>query len=205
MSRLVVGITGGIGSGKTTVSNMFAARGITIVDADICARTVVEKGSFALAKIAEHFGAGILLADGSLDRARLRSIVFQNDEERLWLERLLHPLIHSNIRSQLAAAHSPYAVLVSPLLIETEQKKICHRILVVDASEEEQIKRTITRDNNSREQVEAIMKNQANRQQRKDAADDIIENSAGMQPEQLNANIEQLHQHYLNLSRQFNN
>ena len=144
----VVGLTGGIGSGKTAVSDRFATRGITIVDADIAARVVVEPGQPALTSIAEHFGEDILTANGELDRAALRAKVFADPDERVWLEALLHPRISECIGEQLAAAKSAYAVLVSPLLFETNQIRFTNRVLVVDVPEELQLERTMARDDN---------------------------------------------------------
>ena len=173
----IVGLTGGIGSGKTAVSDHLQSLGIDIVDADIASRTVVEPGQPALAKIAEHFGDDILLADQSLDRAALRQKIFSNPDDKQWLEALLHPLIAEEISYQLAKAQSPYAIFVSPLLLEAGQDAICDRILVVDVPEELQIARTTTRDNNDEAQVKRIIASQASRQQRLEKADDIIENT----------------------------
>ena len=125
---MIVGITGGIGSGKSAVTSRFESLGITVVDADLAARVVVEPGQAALAAIAERFGAAILLDDGSLDRAALRQKVFSSQEERRWLEQLTHPLIGQEILSQLQAAQSPYAILASPLLLETSQKDLADKV-----------------------------------------------------------------------------
>ncbi|HQQ74474.1 MAG TPA: dephospho-CoA kinase [Pseudomonadales bacterium] len=195
----IVGLTGGIGSGKTAVSNCFANLGIRIVDADVCARTVVDPGQPALAKIAEHFGTTILNADGTLDRAALRQIVFADETERKWLETLLHPLIFEEMWAQLQSAESPYAILVSPLLIEAGQKVICQRVLVVDAPEDVQIARTVSRDNNSIEQVKAIMASQADRKTRLAAADDVLVNDGDLAS--LTESVKKLHQQYLSLAQ----
>ena len=146
MAAFVVGLTGGIGSGKTAASDWFAAQGIVVVDADLVSRQVVEPGRPALARIREHFGDTVLQADGSLDRAALRNIVFAAPDERRWLEQLLHPLIAQEIVRQLAAAGSPYALLVSPLLFETGQKAFVKRTLLVDVPAEVQRARTAARD-----------------------------------------------------------
>ena len=153
----VLGLTGGIGSGKSAVAACFKRYGIRVVDADIAARKVVEPGMPALQAIAEHVGEQVLQADGTMDRAALRSIVFNDEQQRLWLEQLLHPAIAEWIASELASATSPYAILESPLLLETEQRKSTQRILVVDVSKALQIERATTRDDNSREQIEAII------------------------------------------------
>lgn len=196
---LVIGITGGIGSGKTAVSDRFAARGIVVVDADLASRVVVEAGRPALTAIREHFGDEVIQADGSLDRAALRGKVFADPAERRWLEQLLHPLIGEEIRSGLKAAASPYAVLVSPLLFEAGQVSLVDRVLVVDVPEHLQVERTAARDGNSEEQVRAIMAAQADRETRLARADDVIVNDRGL--DELDAAVEALHQSYLQLSR----
>ncbi len=195
----VVGLTGGISSGKTAVSDRFAARGIEVVDADVAARAVVEPGQPALKFIAEHFGKDILTADGQLDRAALRARVFSDPAEREWLEALLHPRISEWIAEQLAAASSAYVVLVSPLLFETNQVRFTDRVLVVDVSEELQLERTMARDKNDEAQVRSIMAAQASRKERLDKADDIIVNDADL--ETLNAHVEELHMNYLAAAR----
>ena len=177
MSDYIVGLTGGIGSGKSTVASAFAALGITVVDADDIAREVVLPGSAALAAITARFGADCLLADGSLDRAALRRIVFREPAERQWLEQLLHPLIRQRLQALLAAASSPYALLVSPLLLETNQRQLCQRVIVVDVPESVQLERASRRDNSNRADIERIMAAQMPRQQRLAQADAVIDNS----------------------------
>lgn len=198
----VVGITGGIGSGKTAVTDKLLTYGITIVDADIVSREVVEPGKPALQSIAEHFGEDILLSDGQLNRGKLRSLVFQNTEERKWLEQLLHPIIYSEIQKQLTNADSEYAVLVSPLLIETSQHLMVNRILVIDVPESLQIQRASSRDGVTEEQVKAIMKAQTSRQERMAKADDIITNDKDLI--HLEKEIEKLHHFYLALAEKNN-
>jgi dephospho-CoA kinase len=194
----VVGLTGGIGSGKSAVSERFQRLGIEVVDADVASREVVRPGQPALQSIAEHFGADVIQPDGSLDRARLRGLVFANPSERVWLERLLHPLINAWIEQQLASAASPYALLVSPLLAETGQIRFAQRVLVVDVSEETQLARTMARDANDAAQVKAIMAAQASRESRLALADDVISNDAGL--DALDAAVAELHQRYLQLA-----
>jgi dephospho-CoA kinase len=191
----VVGLTGGIGSGKSAVSDRFAAFGIKIVDADIASRVVVEPGQPALQAIAEHFGAELITAEGALDRAALRHKVFSDDAERDWLQQLLHPLINAYISEQLANAESAYAILAHPILIETGQARICNRVLVVDVPESMQIERTMSRDNNSEEQVRNIMAAQANRDDRLAAADDVIVNDQDL--EHIDREVARLHAQYL--------
>jgi dephospho-CoA kinase len=198
----VVGVTGGIGSGKTAATNCFQALGIDIVDADLASRIVVEPGTEALKHIAEHFGPQILLVDGTLDRAALRRTIFAEPSAKQWLEHLLHPLIGREIQRQLQAAASPYVILVSPLLVEAHQNLFCNRILVVDAPEDTQLQRTVIRDNNDPEQVRRIIASQASRAQRLQQADDILENTGSL--EQLRTQVEDLHQRYLKLAKTHN-
>lgn len=195
----VVGVTGGIGSGKTTATDYFATLGIDIVDADVASRVVVEPGTPALKVIAEHFGEGILQADGQLDRAALRERIFRDPKEKQWLESLLHPLIAQEIQATLQRAQSPYAILVSPLLIEGGQDTVCDRVLVIDAPEELQVARTVERDHNDSEQVKRIIATQASRPQRVARADDVIENSGTLAD--LQQRIDELHRQYLHLAR----
>ncbi|MEE4280249.1 MAG: dephospho-CoA kinase, partial [Halieaceae bacterium] len=157
---LRVGVTGGIGSGKTALTDRLDAHGIVIVDADRAARDIVEPGTPALAAIVEHFGKQILLPDGGLDRAALRKLVFEDPQERLWLEKLTHPLIGERIAEQLAAAASPYVVFASPLLLEGSQHEFVDHVVVVDVPEAMQIERAIARDQNSRDLIERIMEAQ---------------------------------------------
>lgn len=198
MSKFVIGLTGGIGSGKTAVSTIFQELGIDVIDADICSRVVVEKGKPALGEIATHFGSEILLPDGNLDRAKLRARIFQNVAEKQWLEKLLHPLIFNEMLKQLDDARSPYAILVSPLLSETGQNGLCNRVLVVDAEESDQLSRTMVRDNNSQQQVESMIKSQISRQDRLKLADDVILNNGTL--DDLKKKVASLHEQYLKLS-----
>jgi len=192
---LVVGVTGGIGSGKSEVTRRFEDHGIVIVDADVAARVIVEPGGAALAAIAAHFGAQIIRADGSLDRAALRQRVFADASERLWLERLTHPLIGEEIRRQLAAAASPYSILSSPLLLETGQKEQADCVVVVDVPEAMQLERASRRDANSEEQIRRIMAAQMPREQRLELADIIIDNSKPLT--ELDSVVDELHKEFL--------
>lgn len=196
----VVGITGGIGSGKSAVSDRFKRLGIKVVDADIASREVVKPGQPALAAIREHFGAELIQADGTLDRAQLRKRVFADPDQRRWLERLLHPLINQYLQAELANADSPYAVLVSPLLMETGQSRFATRILVVDVPEDVQLARTMARDSNDEKQVKAIMAAQTGRKARLEIADDVITNDGGF--EALDKVVAELHARYLKLARE---
>ncbi len=195
MSNFLVGLTGGIGSGKSVASDRFETLGINIVDADLASRAVVEPGTSALGQIAQHFGADVIATDGSLDRTALRHRVFADPAERSWLQTLLHPLINQYLRDAIAAATSPYVVLVNPLLIETQQHAWCDRVLLIDAPEALQLERTMQRDDNTREQVENIMRAQASREQRRSAADDIIVNDGNL--DELYAKVDAHHNAYL--------
>jgi dephospho-CoA kinase len=192
---MIIGLTGGIGSGKTAVSDTFKSLGIDIVDADVSSRRVVEKGQPALDDIQAHFGDGILDSENNLDRTKLREIIFKNPQERVWLEKLLHPKIAEHIKDQLESSNSPYCVLVSPLLLETEQKSYCSFVLVVDVPEESQIARTAKRDGVSEEQVKNIISAQIDREKRLEQADEIIINDGSM--EELKEKVIVLHTKYL--------
>ncbi len=198
MPNYLVGLTGGIGSGKSAASDRFAAHGITIVDADLASRAVVEPGQPALAKIAEHFGATIIGPDGHLDRSALRHRVFAEPSERRWLQSLLHPLISAHLHAAIETADSPYVILVNPLLFESQQHHWCRRVLLIDAPEEAQLTRTMARDQNTREQVENIMRAQASRAERQALADDIIVNDADL--DTLHARVDERHAFYLQVA-----
>jgi dephospho-CoA kinase len=194
----IVGITGGIGSGKTAVSDRFQNLGITVVDADLCSRVVVEKGRPALTAIAEHFGDDILDTNGELDRALLRGKIFNNPDDKKWLESLLHPLIAEELFAQLGSAKSDYVILASPLLVESGQYQMCDRVIVVDVPVSTQIERTSKRDDNDKEQVERIIASQATREQRLEKATDVINNTQGL--EVLDREVARLHPEFLSLA-----
>lgn len=195
---LVIGLTGGIGSGKTAATDHFKTHGITIVDADIVARQIVEPGTPALDKIREHFGNAVIQDDGQLDRRALREIVFASPEERKWLESLTHPLIGQEIFRQLQASQSPYTLLVSPLLFESGQSRMASRVVLVDAPVEAQISRTVTRDNTTESGARAIVDAQMSRDERRQKADDIILNDKDLA--HLHAQVDALHEQYLALA-----
>lgn len=193
----ILGLTGGIGSGKSAAAQCFVDLGVHLVDADHAARWVVEPGRPALAQIAEHFGTSLLQADGTLNRSALRELIFKDPQQRVWLESLLHPLIREEIRQYLARAESAYAILVSPLLLETSQHQMVQRVLVIDVPESVQIERTVLRDKTNEEQVRAILKAQASRDERLSRADDVIVNDRD--PAWLKSEVERLHHFYLTL------
>ncbi len=192
---LIVGITGGIGSGKSAVTQRFEQHDITVVDADLAARVIVEPGRPALAAIAEHYGADILQPDGCLDRAALRARVFSDAGERAWLEQLTHPLIGQEIVDQIKASRSPYTILSSPLLLETSQKGLVNCVVVVDVPEDMQLQRTMQRDSNDEAQVKRIMAAQISRADRLAQADIVIDNSRSLS--ELDSLVEELHKEFL--------
>lgn len=194
-----MGITGGIGSGKSAVTLRLEEHGIAVVDADVVARTVVEPGRPALAAIVEHFGPDIVGADGALERAALRKIVFEDARERAWLEGVTHPAIRDEIMRQLQDANSPYVVLSSPLLLEAGQSDLTDYVVVVDVPEEVQIMRTSTRDNNDEALVRKIMAAQLPRSERIARGDEVIDNRGSLAD--LHGHVDALHQRLLALSQ----
>ena len=189
---IVVGLTGGIGSGKSAVTKIFEGLGVKVVDADVASRQPVMKGEPALKKIAEKFGANILTSEGELDRRRLREIIFNDNSAKDWLENLLHPLIHQILIDDLTSASSNYAILVSPLLFETNQKDLCSKTIVVDTSEDRQIDRTSKRDNVEPSQVKLIIDSQIDRKSRNELADIIILNDGSLQ--ELEEKVKKFHE-----------
>lgn len=195
---MIIGLTGGIGSGKTAAANRFAAaHGIHVVDADEKSRVVVQPCKPALQHIVDRFGDEILLDDGNLNRAALREQVFASPSERQWLEQLLHPLIRDEIIADLQSATSPYALLVSPLLVESGQSALTKRVIVVDVPEAMQLARTVQRDAVPEAQVRAIMQAQAQRDERLRHAHDVLTNDSDLAT--LHAQVDALHQRYLQL------
>ncbi|CAK6714223.1 dephospho-CoA kinase [Vibrio harveyi] len=192
----VIGLTGGIASGKTTVANLFKQQfKIDIVDADIVAREVVDPGTPGLNAIIEHFGTDIVRDDQTLDRAKLREKIFSNPEEKAWVNGLLHPMIREKMIEDLEQVTSDYALLVVPLLVENKLDSLCDRVLVVDVEPQTQISRTVKRDNVSEEQAKAILASQASREQRLALADDVVKNNPD-DPDLL-LQITDLHEKYL--------
>ncbi|MCE8031529.1 dephospho-CoA kinase [Halomonas sp. MCCC 1A11057] len=194
---MIVGVTGGIASGKSTVARAFAALGVPWVDADDVAREVVEPGEPALAEIAERFGVRILQADGSLNRRALREIVFAEPSERLWLESVTHQRIRERIIAHLERLQNegaPYVLLVSPLLFESGQSEMVDRCLVIDVPESVQIARTASRDDVDERQARAIVAAQMPRSERLARADDVIDNSGS--EEHLAAQVAELDRRY---------
>jgi len=195
MSNWILGLTGGIGAGKTLVSNHLASLDIEIVDADVIARDVVAIGSDGLNAIEQHFGHAILLDDGSLNRAKLREIIFADSEQKNWLNNLLHPLIRQNITEQLTNAKSPYVVLSAPLLFENKLDALCDHTLLVDVPVEVQLARTANRDSVSTEQVKNIIAAQMSREDKLQKADSILDNHREISSVLLD--VEELHHAFL--------
>uniref|UniRef100_A0A486XN48 Dephospho-CoA kinase n=1 Tax=Rheinheimera sp. BAL341 TaxID=1708203 RepID=A0A486XN48_9GAMM len=200
MSRYIVGLTGGIGCGKSTVTALFANLGVQFVDADIVAREVVQPGQPCYQAIVQQFGAEILNADQSLNRSALRERIFSNAADKQWLEQLLHPAIRQQLVAQLAALTSPYALLVAPLLLENKLQYLVQRVLVIDLSASLQLIRAMARDNASAQQISAIMAAQISRSERLKLADDIITNDSTLA--ELTPRVAALHQRYLQLAAQ---
>ncbi|WP_413595539.1 dephospho-CoA kinase [Citrobacter youngae] len=199
--RYTVALTGGIGSGKSTVANAFADLGINVIDADIIARQVVERGMPALQAIAEHFGSDVIAADGSLQRRILRERIFSDPDEKKWLNALLHPLIQQETQRQFQQATSPYLLWVVPLLVENALYEKADRVLVVDVPPETQLRRTMQRDDVTREHVEQILAAQATREARLAVADDVIDNNGA--PDAIVSDVARLHALYLQFASQF--
>lgn len=193
-----IGLTGGIGSGKSAVADCFYRLEVPVIDADLITRELVRPGTPALGEIAETFGKDVLQANGSLDRARLRQRIFNDAAARKRVEAILHPRVRDEIARQTSLLSAPYCIIVIPLLLESGQQDLVDRILVVDAPESLQIERTMDRDQVNREQVEKIVASQASREQRLAIADDVIENNGTL--EDLAQKVEALHARYLKLA-----
>ena len=193
----MVGLTGGIGSGKSAVCRLFAQLGVPVIDADVVAREVVEPGQPGLEAIVEAFGEEVLGSDGRLDRARLRELVFSDPERRKQLEALLHPRIRAEMDRRIAAVEAPYCIRCVPLLVETGQSADVDRVLVVDVPVETQLRRTLARDGGRRATVQAII--EATRDQRLQVADDVLDNDGDL--ESLRRRVEMLHDRYLAAAR----
>ena len=196
---LLIGLTGGIGSGKSTVAEQFAALGIVSVDADQASRAVVEPGMPALDYIEEHFGPELITADGQLNRPALREIIFADPSEKAWLEALLHPLIRDWIMVQLQAATSDYVILESPLLFETDQHQLVDAVLLVDVPVELQLERASARDGSDKPGIQRIIDTQRSRQTKRDRADFEFDNAEPMAT--IAPRVLALHQQFLTMAQ----
>ncbi len=196
---LKVGLTGGIGSGKSTVSNMFTSLGIPIIDSDVIAHEVVKPGETGLEQVVARFGEDILNPDGTLNRQRLRNLVFEDAEARKDLEQILHPLIRIRSNECLAEIATPYVILSIPLLVEADLTASVDRILVVDCPEQIQLKRICKRDDITPDKAKAILSAQCSRSQRLEVADDIIDSNQPL--DEIRRRVESLHNSYLSLAQ----
>ena len=198
--RMRIGLTGGIASGKSTVTQRFAELGVPVIDADVASRIVVEPGTAGLAQVVARFGAGVLHADGLLDRRALRDLIFKDASLRQALDAILHPLIRAEMEREAAQAKAPYVVMAIPLLVEGGNAgKRVDRVLVVDADETLQMRRLQARDGSSPEQARAILSSQASRAARLDQADDVLLNSGTVA--ELRQAVDRLHEQYLQLAQ----
>jgi dephospho-CoA kinase len=198
--RLRIGLTGGIASGKSTVTQRFEELGVPVIDADVASRSVVEPGKPGLARVVERFGPQVLDAEGRLDRRALRTVIFKDSASRQALEAILHPLVRADMEQQAAAAEGPYVVMAIPLLIEGgNPHQRVDRVLVVDVDEALQIQRVQMRDGTSPEQARAILASQASREARLAAADDVLSNTGSVA--ELRQAVDLLHEQYLQLSQ----
>ena len=195
---LSVGLTGGIGSGKSTVAEFFEQKNIPIIDADLIAKNLVNPGEPALNEIIDTFGSSIINQKGELDRAKLRSLIFRDATLRNKLNAILHPRVHQEIRKQSEQLIAPYCIVMIPLLVENALFDLVDRVLVVDTLEKMQLKRTAERDNVPEQDVQAILNIQATRETRIERADDIIENLSSL--EVLQQQVSVLHRKFLNIS-----
>jgi len=196
---LKIGLTGGIGSGKTTVANYFEELGVPVIDADEISRRIVKPGLPAYEAIVHEFGEEVLTESRQLDRGKMRKLIFSDSQAKVKLESILHPLIRAEIKNNVNGLVSDYCIIAIPLLIETGQISLVDRILVVDVDPQIQITRTQARDGDSSAQIEAIIKSQVSREDRCAAADDVLNNSGDAK--QLKEKVEKLHLQYLGLLR----
>ena len=196
---LVIGLTGGIGSGKSTVTKCFGSLGVPVIDADIITRKLVKPGRDALKEIEAHFGPDIIQTDGQLNRAWLRAQIFENPDERKILEGILHPRAKKYAKEIISKLKAPYCIFCVPLLLESGWVDMVQRVLVIDVPRELQIKRTMKRDGISKSQVETIINTQIDRDSRLAAADDLLTNMGGKAS--LLKQVKTLHNQYLKLAQ----
>src|SRR5690554_991133 len=196
--RLTVGLSGGIGSGKSEVSRLFGQWGAEIIDADVMARLCVEPGTPVLQQLYKRYGEPILTSDEALNRPQLRQIIFHSAEEKAWVESIMHPEIRRLMVAAIEASQAPYNILVSPLLLETDQHTLVGRILIIDCDEQEQITRAAARDHSTPAEISAIMATQLSRDKRLARADDVVHNNGDLA--ELAPQVERLHRLYLTLA-----
>jgi len=191
----IIGLTGGIASGKSEVSRLFEELGVPVIDTDLISRQLVEPGEPALQEIVEHFGSAVLNSDGALNRKKLGQLIFSSETDRLRLEDILHPRIRNEVTRQLQALNAPYAIIVIPLLLETRYPINVDRILVVDVPLGMQRQRLMQRDNISEAEVGKVLRVQTTSHQRLAVADDVISNRGSLKA--LQAEVQRLHEYYL--------
>lgn len=193
-SCLKVGLTGGIGSGKTTVSDLFASLGVPVIDADVISRDLLKTGTDATRAVVDAFGREITSGENDIDRAKLRQLVFDKPQARSRLEAIIHPRVREEIRNQASALSEPYCIVVIPLLFESGQQDLVDRVLVVDTSVDQQRERASSRDNADADEIDKIIQSQISREQRLAGADDVIENTGDIKS--LEQKVRELDQHY---------
>ena len=197
---MIVGLTGGIGSGKSAAACVFKNEGINVIDADNLAKEVVAKDTPGFIKVVEYFGSEIIAEDGSLDRAKLRKEVFSSNEKRIALESITHPLVREKISEKIQASQSPYSIIEVPLIFETKSMSLYDRVLVIDCESKLQLERAILRDNNSRDAIQNIINSQCSREERLSIANDVISNNDSLKNLQMRSLA--MHHFYLGLTKQ---
>ena len=196
---MIVGLTGGIGSGKSAAANFFQNEGVTVIDADHLAREVIEQNTLGFKNIIEYFGSNILGEDGSINRAQLRKEIFNDKEKKKVLESIIHPMVRDLMAERIAASTSPYSIIMVPLIFETNSMSAYNRILVIDCDSTLQLERATLRDNNSSEQIQKILDSQCTRAERLSIANDVISNNDSL--ENLKTRSLAMHKFYLDLSK----
>ena len=197
---MIVGLTGGIGSGKSAAACVFKNEGINVIDADNLAKEVVAKDTPGYIKVVEYFGSEIIAADGSLDRVKLRKEVFNSNEKRIALESITHPLVREKMSEKIQASQSPYSIIEVPLIFETKSMSSYDRVLVIDCESKLQLERAILRDNNSGDAIQNIINSQCSREERLSIANDVISNNDSLKNLQMRSLA--MHHFYLGLTKQ---
>ncbi len=194
---MIIGLTGGIGSGKSAAANFFQNEGITIIDADDLAREVIETNTPGFKSIVDYFGSKIIDSDGSINRGHLRKEAFNDEEKKKFLESIIHPLVRDLMADRITASNSPYSIIMVPLIFETNSMNNYNRILVIDCDQKLQLERATLRDNNSKQQIQKIIDSQCSREERISIANDIIPNNDSL--ENLKIRTMAMHEFYLGL------
>lgn len=196
---MIIGLTGGIGSGKSAAANFFHSEGVTVLDADQLAREVIEQNTPGFQSIVDYFGSDIIGEDGSIDRAKLRQEIFDDKEKKKTIESITHPLVRDLMAERIAASTSPYSIIMVPLIFETNSMSAYNRILVIDCDSTLQLERATLRDNNSSEQIQKILDSQCSRTERLSIANDVIPNNDSL--ENLKTRSLAMHKFYLGLCK----